>query len=69
MRKAALALSALLAPAHALACPSCIRVNAEAQAAYYVATALMLAVPFLSIGLLVWWLRRRALRDPHRGTS
>ena len=46
--------------ANAFACPNCARAGDEGRTVYYIATGLMLFVPFLLIGALSYWLVRRA---------
>lgn len=61
----ALGLVSLLADA-AEACPFCARQNDAGKTVYYIATALMLLLPLVLVGGLVWWIRasRRASSEP-----
>ncbi len=55
----AAAAAVVVAPTVAVACPSCARASLEGATVYYVATALMLLTPFILVGGLVFWLRRK----------
>ena len=60
---AALVLGAALLPARVgWACSSCLSAAEGTREAYYGTTLLLIVVPFLSLGILVLWLRRAAQR-------
>ena len=50
--------SCWLVPGSAAACAMCFNASQEAREAYYVTTALMIAVPFTLAGGFGLWLRR-----------
>lgn len=41
----------------AQACPFCASQTENGQTVYYIATALMLGLPVVLVGGLVWWIR------------
>jgi hypothetical protein len=62
----------LFVPQLAAACAVCFAGRSdETRIAFVVTTAFMTALPLLTIGSLVWWLRWRArqIRDEHRSAS
>jgi len=60
----------LVTPTMVWACPACARASLESAVVYYIATALMLLVPFVLLGGLVIWLKRaRNMNDENRSAS
>ncbi len=56
-------LAIVFAPEIAAACSVCFSGRSdETRVAFIATTALLTALPLLLIGVLVWWLRRRAMQ-------
>ena len=58
MRRALVALAALLAPAPALACAACAA--ASSNRAFFIMTMVMSVLPLMLIGAGLWWIARNA---------
>ncbi|MEW5852078.1 MAG: hypothetical protein AB2A00_25040 [Myxococcota bacterium] len=52
-------IAVLLLPELVLACPACALRQEKNRVAYLVTTALLSVIPLLSVGGLVWWMRKR----------
>jgi len=59
LASAALVAAVLAAPSLAFACAVCFNRDDETQVAFRISTAVMTFLPFLLVGGLILWLRRR----------
>ena len=61
-KTASLALGALLValtPALAFACPVCFSANEANRLAYTTTFVFLTVLPLISVGAIVWWIRKR----------